>query len=218
MLRRHQYYKPKQRHRVLRAPDRKSGHVREDGRARAAGIARAIVGFIFFGAVLLWFAYFFLFSGSFEIKDIRIIGNKNIPTAELLGIIRSELSRKRWGVVPSRSSLLVPTDAVADAIRSRYIVDDISVRRRLPFAISVALEEKLSRVVLRVKTPVEIINAETALLPEEGTEGDAASSTESQEVSHNNVTGAPKPEGAGEVSFAESLYYLDVNGIVVAAL
>ena len=138
--------------------------------------------------------------------------NKNIPAAELTGIIRAELELKRWGVFPSRNSLLVPTDRVADAIRGRYIVDDISVRRQLPFAISVTLTEKLSRVVLRVKTPVEIINSETVLAPEDGTKGDTASTTESQEVSHNNVTGEPMQEGEGgeEAAFTETLYYLGV--------
>lgn len=178
-------------------------------------LARAIVGVIFFTSCLGWFAYFFLFSDNFQIKTVSIEGNKNIPGPELAAIIDATLAEERWVVFPNRSSLLVSTGSVADAIRKQYIVDNISVRRKPPFSLSVQLTEKLSRVVLRVKTPVQIIQAEEGT--GEGPDASSAASTTLEEVSYNNVTNHDAAEER-VTEYAETLYYLDVNGIAVSLL
>ncbi len=214
MQRRHRYYKPRPR-RALGAPA-----ALERARAAAAlrlNSARRIVSSVFFAAITAWFAYFFLFSDSFTVKTVTITGNRNIPTAELLGIVQNELAGERWGFVPNRNSLFVSTHRIARAIRKQYIVDDVTVRREPPFTLAVGLTEKLSRVVLRLTTPIQITPDEPAGAGEGEAMGDIATSTESQEVSHNNVTEKPSLS-EGTVEYAESWYHLDANGIVVSRL
>ncbi|MBI2636996.1 MAG: hypothetical protein HYW81_02280, partial [Parcubacteria group bacterium] len=74
-----------------------------------------------------------------------------------------------------------------------------------------------SRVVLRLTTPIQITPDEPAGAGEGEAMGDIATSTESQEVSHNNVTEKPSLS-EGTVEYAESWYHLDANGIVVSRL
>lgn len=205
VLRRHRYYKPK------RGRVQKSKHAPHEhpGRRTATSQAKKIVGLIFAVAVLGWFGYFFFVSDNFTIKTIAISGNRNIPSQELSAIIRRELDKKVFLFVPGSSILLVSKEGIREAIREQYFVDEIAIRRTLPYTLKVAVEEKLSRVVLRVKTPIEIIP-----VPEETENGGEEALL--TEVSHNNVTETAEP-AEREVQYAESYHLLDVNGIVVSS-
>ncbi|OJI06486.1 hypothetical protein BK004_03375 [bacterium CG10_46_32] len=176
-------------------------------------MVRTIVGWIFFMSVFIWFIYFFLFSKNFQIKNIHITGNKNIPGNELRAIVDAELAKKQWAIIPNKNSLFVPVDDIAEQIRKQYIIDNITVRKKPPFGLSIELTEKLSRVVLRIKTPIQIIQTEEAIGDQEKT----VASTTLAEVSHNNVT-EKEEQQERVVEYTESLYYLDVNGIVVSQL
>lgn len=203
MLRRHRYYKPKRaaaraRTRVLAQPPRAPRITR----------AKTIVAAIFFAAALAWFGYFFLASDNFAIKTVAIAGNRNISTQELTGIVLGVFAEPRFLFLPGDNIFFVSKQGIVDAIAGQYLVDEITVTRKLPFELRVGLVEKLSRVVLRVKTPVEIIPA-----PEDVQNG--GESGEQADVSHNNVT---ETEGTAkrEVEYTEMYYLLDVNGIVVS--
>ncbi|MBI2050662.1 MAG: FtsQ-type POTRA domain-containing protein [Parcubacteria group bacterium] len=203
MLRRHRYYKPKRgRIQKIKHP------IREQMAGRAtAGRAKKIVGALFALATTGWFAYFFLASDNFAVKSIAISGNRNIPTQELSAIIGRELGGAHFLFVPRSNILLVSKEGIQEAIRKQYLVDEITIKRALPYTLQVAVQEKLSRVVLRVITPIEIIP-----LPAEKEE--SGEEAVPPDVSHNNVTETKEAE-VREVQYAESYHLLDVNGIVV---
>ncbi|MDP3995194.1 MAG: FtsQ-type POTRA domain-containing protein [bacterium] len=215
MLRRHRYYKPKPRlgigHGRGSAAKKQSRRTHTLPDDAAHGKVRAVVGVIFFAASFFWFGYFFLFSDSFEAKTIVVSGNRTIPKHELSAIVAKELDSRRWMFLPARNMLLLPEERIQEAIREQYIVDHVGIARDWPFSVHIAIEEKLSRVILRVKNPVRIINEPR---PDEE-EGIGVATSTNENVSHNNVTETEEQER--EVRYTESYHLLDVNGIVVAS-
>tara|TARA_Y100000294_G_C8554923_1_gene336803 strand:+ start:769 stop:1755 length:987 start_codon:yes stop_codon:yes gene_type:complete len=205
MLRRHRYYKPKRKIIHPQSPSKQ-----QPKKPVNTSVVSMIVGSIFFTAALAWFAYFFLGSDNFKIKTVEISGNENIPMHELREIVDNHLNQKKFIFLSNNNIIITSMSGVVQAIREQYIVDDIKITRKLPFTLSIALEEKLARVVLRTKTPIQTIELDDDQ-EEDGEEGGIIAG---EQVSHNNVT-EEEPEEEGEMQYTREHYYLDVNGIVV---
>ena len=102
------------------------------------------------------------------------------------------------------------------SIEDTYIVENIRIKKKLPFTISIELEEKLARVVLRTKTPINIThrNGEEKAV-EDLEDGRVAG----DQVSHNKKDiEDTDDQGEEQIAYSEEYYYLDVNGIVVSSV
>jgi hypothetical protein len=177
-------------------------------------LARKIVGSIFFSGALIWFLYFFLFSKSFKILTIHISGNQNIPLSELRTITNNYLNEKKWIILKNNNILIFPETGLAERIREKYIIEDIQISRNIPFELNIKIKEKLARVVLRTKTLIPPLVTEEV---EQKVAVDNFDNVSEELVSHNNVTDEPEQEREEpEPEYASRLYYLDVNGIIIA--
>jgi cell division septal protein FtsQ len=206
MLKKHRYYKPKRKIHQTR-----NSRAENEEREVNTSVIKKIVGLIFFVAAFFWFIYFFLFSDNFIIKSIVIEGNENIPLNELHEIVDNHLGQKKFFILSNRNILVASVGGISAATREQYIVDEIEIKRILPFTLSISLKEKLARVVLRTKTPIEIILEE----PEEAEEQEDTGEVAGDQVSHNNVT-IEDQEPERKVEYTNKEYYLDVNGIIVS--
>lgn len=210
MIRRHKYYKPKRKthYQNLAKQEKESKEINTSS-------VKKIISIIFFLSAGAWFIYFFIFSNNFEIKTIQFLGNQNIPKSELRSIAKNQLNRKKWLILPQSNILLFNKDELISDIQDKYIVENIKIKKKLPFSLSIELEEKLARVVLRTKIPVNITH--TTDEAEEREEVDAGI-VAGEYVSHNNKDeGEADQEREQEIIYSEEYYYLDVNGIIVSS-
>lgn len=159
---------------------------------------------VFLASAAVWFAYFFFASDNFEIKTVNVTGIQNIPAKEMDGIIEDVLGRSRLGFFSNRNILLVSVRAIQEGISERYIVESTEIDRQFPFTLTIAVSEKLARLVLHTRTPVVI--AEDPSLGQGEVAGESATSTEEKFP----VEPEKEPE------YTEAYLYLDVNGIAVS--
>ena len=214
MIRKHRYYKPKRRQYNLPTPQR-SRHQPQTEKKVNPLIIKKIISAIFFCCCFIWFVYFFLLSDNFFIKAINISGNENIPKNDLQKIVRARLEQKRWLIFPGKNILLFDKQDLISDIEDKYIIENIKIKKKLPFTLSIELEEKLARVVLRAKTPISITQSNEE--EEENTE-DKQGTIAGEHVSHNIEDGEEQNEKREEeIKYSEDYYYLDVNGIVVSS-
>src|SRR3989338_9810471 len=120
---------------------------------------KKIMLYSLFVAVSGWWFYFFLLSGNFAIKTVNILGLKNIPEKEIRQLINKNLESRIWGILPAGNIFLFPKAQLTQDVSEKYIVEKISIDRQLPFTININIDEKLSKLVLRVLNEV-IINEE----------------------------------------------------------
>ncbi len=180
-------------------------------------IVRKIVSAVFLGASSIWFIYFALFSDNFIVKSYTVEGTETIPKQELETIINTQLQERRFLFFSNRNMFMFSKNDLQDRIAEKYLVEDIAIDKQFPFELHINVHEKLARVILRTRTPIHI---EPEVVEDE-------ESTEQSLVSHNNEAGEEdteeesstktnEPEEVQEPTYAESLYYLDVNGIIVS--
>jgi len=215
MVRRHRYYKPKRKLYNLPTAQRPMRQRQSPEPVKInTSIIKNIIGTIFFICAGIWFGYFFIFSPNFSIKNINITGNENIPITEIQEIINEQLDKKAIYAIGQRNILFFSKNDLISAIGERYIVENIKINKKLPFTLSVHLEEKLARVVLRVKIPISITHTKAQAIEEDVEAGQVAG----DQVSHNIEDGEEEVEqGEEQISYSEDYYYLDVNGIVVSS-
>ncbi|MDP1709474.1 MAG: hypothetical protein Q8L21_01120 [Candidatus Komeilibacteria bacterium] len=202
MLNRHRYYQPWRRVKRpglsrLSRPTAK-GHL---GGAPALnfGHTKKIFLAVFFTAAAIWFIYFFFASGNFLIRTININGLASIPRTEFNDIVKNYLSSRHLIFFHNNNNLLFSTDGLIAAINKKYVVDKIQIDRNLPWILNINVEEKQARLLLRRVSKVEIAQAAAAPINAPSVAGE---NTETPTPAYTLVT---------------SYYYLDVNGIVVAA-
>ena len=177
-----QAYKPKK---TLARPNRL--------RRREISKARLLATAVFFAVTGAWFAYFFLFSDNFKIKNITLEGVVNIPDGEMDEIIKNNLRGRVGLIFPNSNIWLFSKERLRADIAQKYIVESVKIDKQPPFGLAIKIQEKLARLVLRTLSEIKV-EADLA--------GEYASSTD---------------PALAEPTFIQNYFYLDVNGIVVSA-
>ncbi len=169
------------------------------------GNPKTIALILFFGGCLIWFIYFFIYSPQFAVRVVNINGLASIPREELDNIVANYLNSRRASLVPNRNILAFSKQGLRGAIGAKYILDNINIDRVLPWTLNIDIKEKQARLVLRTVAKVEIAQAVEEAPNTPSIAGETTDST--------------KAAGPIEPAFTlvTSYYYLDVNGIVVAA-
>lgn len=169
------------------------------------GSPKNIALIIFFSACLIWFAYFFIFSRHWAVRIVNIQGLTSIPSSELENIVNGFLGSRRAGVLPNRNILVFSKQGLQAVISQKYILDSLDINRELPWTLNITVKEKMARLVLRTVAKVEIAQAAEEPPNTASIAGDITDSSKEKEPA------------APTFSLVTSYYYLDVNGIVVAA-
>lgn len=217
------YYRPKRKQlkkTTAPLPKRKQARVQ-------IRMARKIVAFTFLAVAVIWFVFFFLASQNLTIKTVQLHGIQTILTDEINAIIDANLNRRRYKLLSNRNLLLFSKDLLKQDIAAKYLVEKVDIDKQFPFVLDITIQEKLARTVLRAKTLVKVSEDENAL--ENDAEDNTTGLTPKTDKKTAEIDATIAAEGVGDETdekpvlepseplYTESLYYLDVNGIVVSS-
>jgi len=215
-LKKHRYYRPGRRAQQQKRSHNLYGKTKHSRTEKSydinIGAIRKTVSIIFLVASVVWFVYFFFASDNFLIKTVEIHGVKNIPETELNAIVQDTLQQRRFGLFKNTNILLVSKKDLNDAISKKYILEGMTIDRIFPYTLSITINEKLARLILRVKTPIVITEEKNPATSDTETAGVPASESTQEEGDATEQDSAPV-----EPTYTTKYYYLDVNGIIVSA-
>lgn len=92
--------------------------------------------------------WFLIFSPTFRIDEIEIIGNKSIPTWEIRDVVNDVLKGHRWLFMPHRSLLVASEDDIVEALNDHYVLGSLTVSKNPPRKLVIEIEELVSAVLL----------------------------------------------------------------------
>lgn len=88
-------------------------------------------------------AWFFIYSPFWKIKSIEVLGLERLDKREIEKLAREEMRRKIAGLIPCSNSLFFSEKNLTDNITSKYHFEKITIKKNLPKALKIELEEKL---------------------------------------------------------------------------
>jgi cell division septal protein FtsQ len=100
---------------------------------------------IVFCVVLICFLLFYVFvaSGTFEIKNIIVLGNQKIKTQEINIISEKNINKKILSFLNSKSIFLADTNSITKTIESKYPeIETVSVEKKLPNTLTIKIKER----------------------------------------------------------------------------
>lgn len=88
------------------------------------------------------FSYLFFFSPIFQVKEIEIFGNQNVPQKELFDLIDKEIEQELF-FFPTRSIFLVDLQKIKMTILEEFPeIARVNFKKKLPNSLLVGIEER----------------------------------------------------------------------------
>lgn len=122
----------------------------------------------FFGRLAFYFLlvlyvpvliYAILFSSFMEIRNINIIGNKTLKTADILNTINETRSGKYFGLVPQNNYLLLSREKLSQRLTGEFKkIKNIEVSKSFPDSIRILIAEREALIVWCSGGPCYIID------------------------------------------------------------
>jgi len=87
------------------------------------------------------------FHPRFQIQDVQVHGLVRIPEHEVLETARAAMQGRAGFIVPRSNYFLFNTSELAAILKEKFPLEHISVQKKFPYALTVAIEEKISNII-----------------------------------------------------------------------
>ncbi len=91
---------------------------------------------------LVALAYWLFFSTAFAITKVRVESNFALPSETLIQSLTSQLSTRRWSLVPQRNIFAFNALAASKIISEQFLLGDVTIKKNRPHEIVLSISEK----------------------------------------------------------------------------
>lgn len=116
--------------------------------------------FFVFAALLYWL----FFSPSFAIASISVGGNFVFPSATLGQLVKNQLTRTRWSIVPTHNIFAFESEELARTIKEQFAVEQVYVKKDRPHRIAVTVLEKPRQALWSTRNQMYALDSQGAVI------------------------------------------------------